>query len=202
MNGAKYMKSLKFVIAAAGFAVIAASAGAQQSGLGTTNGDQFVEAVQKRDGNKATQLLEDHPTIVDTKNGKGDTSLLIAITRGDSDWTGFLLNKGADPNLAGSGGDTPLIAAARVGFDDAAEWLIGLGAKVDGTNRMGETALIIAVQQRDADLVKLLLDHGANPDKPDAAAGYSARDYATRDTRARQILQLIEAKKPKPASAR
>ena len=32
------------------------------------------------------------------------------------------------------------------------------------------------------------------------AAGLSARDYATRDTRSRQILQMIEAKKPKPTS--
>ena len=44
-------------------------------------------------------------------------------------------------------------------------------------------------------------DAGANPDKPDSAAGYSARDYAARDNRGRQILQLIEAKKPKPPSA-
>jgi ankyrin repeat protein len=112
-----------------------------------------------------------------------------------------LLNKGADPNLAGKGGDTPLIAAARVGFEEAAEWLISMGAKVDGTNKMGETALIVAVQQRQAPMVKALLDAGANPDKADTAAGYSAREYAARDNRSRQILQLIEAKKPKAASA-
>ena len=65
---------------------------------------------------------------------------------------------------------------------------------------MGETSLIVAVQQRQALAVKRLLAAGANPDKTDSAAGYSARDYAERDSRSRQILQLIEAKKPKPAS--
>jgi uncharacterized protein len=50
-------------------------------------------------------------------------------------------------------------------------------------------------------LVRLLLAAGANPDKTDNAAGLSARDYAARDTRSRDILQAIEAKKPKPAAA-
>ena len=54
---------------------------------------------------------------------------------------------------------------------------------------MGETALIVAVQQRQPPVVKLLLEAGANPDKADHAAGYSARDYAKRDTRSREILQ-------------
>ena len=49
--------------------------------------------------------------------------------------------------------------------------------------------------------VKSGLHAGANPDLTDSAAGFSARDYARRDTRSRQILQLIESKKPKPAAA-
>jgi ankyrin repeat protein len=61
--------------------------------------------------------------------------------------------------------------------------------------------LIVAVQLRQIPIVRFLLNHGADPDKVDAAQGFSARDYATRDNRSRQILQLIEAKKPKPAAA-
>ena len=129
------------------------------------------------------------------------TGLIIAISRSDEQWTGFMLNKGADPNLPGKGGDTPLIAAARVGFEPAMEWLLGMGARVDAANRMGETPLIIAVQQRNLPIVKLLLNQGANPDKSDSAAGYSARDYAQRDPRARDILKLIQDRKPKPATA-
>lgn len=191
------MKSLKILLAAGMFALISAPAVAQ---LGSNDGQEFIDAVTKRDGDKATQLLATHPTVVDTKNGDGDTGLIISIRGGDQDWTGFLLNKGADPNLQGKNGDTPLITAARVGFDQAAEWLIGLGASVDLTNRAGETPLIIAVQQRDVPMVKLLLAHGADPDKTDHAAGYSARDYANRDSRARDIQKLINDKKPKGAS--
>jgi hypothetical protein len=50
-------------------------------------------------------------------------------------------------------------------------------------------------------MVQMLLAAGANPDKTDNAAGLSARDYAARDSRSRNILQAIESKKPKPAAA-
>lgn len=168
----------------------------------TTSSYDFINAVKKSDGNKAQEVLANNPRgIVDAKDDEGNTGLIIAISRSDEQWTGFLLNKGADPNLPGKGGDTPLIAAARVGFESAMEWLVGLGAKVDTPNRMGETPLIVAVQQRNLPIVRLLLNEGANPDRTDAAAGFSARDYARRDPRARDILKLIEDKKPRSAAA-
>ena len=66
---------------------------------------------------------------------------------------------------------------------------------------MGETPLIIAVQNRDLALVRLLLANGADPDRTDSAAGFSARDYARRDTRSRELLAAIEASKRPPATA-
>ena len=165
------------------------------------DGDKFVAAVREHDGGKALELLQDRPSIVNARDGKGETGLIVAITGRDPDWAGYLLTHGADPNFPASSGDTPLIAAARVGFDDAAQWLLARGAKVDATNRMGETALILAVQQRQIPVVKLLLSAGANPDKTDSAQGFSARDYAKRDNRGGEMLRLIEAKKPKPATA-
>ena len=198
MMGHKVVKQLGFALFVAA-ALVPAPAVAQAL---TTATYDFIDAVKKSDGNKAIDLLNQHPSgLVDARDGDGNTALIIAISRSDENWTGFLLNKGADPNLKGKGGDTPLIAAARVDFLEAAQWLLGMGAKVDEDNRMGETPLIVAVQRRDAPLVKLLLDHGANPDKSDSAAGYSARDYAARDSRAREILKLIEDKKPKSAAA-
>jgi ankyrin repeat protein len=191
------MKSLRIALVIGAFALFATPALAQFEG---PDSSQFLDAVQKRDGDKATQLLTDHPTVINSRDSKGDTGLIIAIRGEDHDWTAFLLNKGADPNAPGAGGDTPLIAAARANFGDAVGWLLGQGAKVDGTNKSGETALIVAVQLRQARMVKDLLDAGANPDRTDAAAGYSARDYAQRDPRARDILKLIEAKKPKSSA--
>lgn len=192
------MKSLKIAFAVGALALLSAPAFAQ---LTSNSGQDFLDAVQKRDGDKATQVLANHPTIINIRDDKGDTGLIISIRASDRDWTAFLLNKGADPNAQGDHGDTPLITAARTGFDEAAVWLLGLGANVDGTNKAGETPLIIAVQQRDIRLVKLLLDHGAKADRTDSVAGYSARDYASRDPRARDILKLINQEKPKAAPA-
>ena len=192
------MKSLRIAFAVVALALVSAPALAQLSG---TDSQMFIDAVKKRDGDKATQLITSHPTIIDTRAEDGDTGLIITLRASDSDWAGYLLNKGADPNLPGRNGDTPLIAAAKASFDQGAEWLISLGAKVDETNRSGETPLIIAVQQRDERLVRLLLAHGADPDHTDSVAGYSARDYAARDEHARAILKLINDKKPKPATA-
>ena len=191
--GFKSVKKLSFAVVALMLGGLAGPAVAQFVSAKV----DFVKAIHARDGNKVTQLLDRNPPgLVDARDDEGNTPLIITIARQD-DWAAFLLNKGADANLAGKGGDTPLIAAARVGYMDAIEWLLTAGARVDTANRMGETPLIVAVQQRQALVVKRLLAAGADPDKADSAAGFSARDYAQRDSRSRQILQLIEAKKPK-----
>lgn len=189
------MNWAKIAAAALAMLSVAAPAGAQSSGF---DGQKFVQAVRDRDGNEAMGLLRARgPTILDVRDEKGETALIVAISRRDELWAMFLLSEGADPGLPARNGDTPLIAAARAGFTDAAEQLLELGVKVDAANRMGETALIAAVQQRQAPMVRLLLAAGADPDRTDSAAGYSARDYARRDTRARDLLKLIEAAKSK-----
>ena len=193
------MNYFKIAILGLSFAGAAAPVAAQVGGY---DGFQFVDAVSKKDGAKVMEFVRKNgPGIVNAKDVKGDTALIVAITERNEDFTAYLLNQGADPNLGGKGGDTPLIAAARVGYENAVEWLLGQGAKVDGPNRMGETPLIVAVQQRQVSMVKVLLAAGANPDRPDSAAGLSARDYAARDGRSREIIQTIEAKKPKPSAA-
>ncbi len=188
-----------FLAAALAVGVMAAPAGAQSVSYGY-DGGKFVAAVRDRDGGKAMELLQARgPTILDARDEKGETGLIVAISKRDELWTSFLLQQGADPNFPARNGDTPLIAAARIGFTEAAAQLLRRKVKVDADNRMGETALIIAVQQRQVPMVKMLLEAGANPDKTDSAAGYSARDYAKRDTRTREILKLIEAKAPPKA---
>lgn len=156
------------------------------------DGVNFVKAVRERDGDAALPLVSKRPNVVNARDDRGDTPLTVTVARRDSTWTYFLLDKGANPDLANRAGDTPLIIAARVGYMEGAQELLARNAKVDLANRSGETALIVAVQQRHRDMVKLLLELGANPDKTDNAAGYSARDYAKRDARARDILALIE----------
>jgi ankyrin repeat protein len=180
------------------FAACAVAIAAPAQALQMSDIETFIDAVKKRDGGKATEILNARgSTVVNGRNARGETALLAAVGERNPQFTLFLLQNGADPNIAARDGETPLILAARMGFTEAVEWLLASGAKVDAENRLGETPLIVAVQRRHAPIVKLLLELGADPDKADAAAGYSARDYAKRDARARDILSLIEGTKRK-----
>lgn len=175
---------------AAAMLMIAVPAMAQSN---ASEGEMFLKAVEDKDGSKAMPMLDNPASrVINYRGSKGDTALHIATRNREPDWVGLLINNGADLNIGDAKGDTPLIIAARIGFEEAANWMVQRGAKVDLANRRGETALIVAVQQRQPRLVELLLEAGANPDKADHAAGYSARDYAKRDTRSRELLKLIE----------
>ena len=176
--------------------LLGASASAVAQGLTKSDGEAFLEAVEEGDAAKAYPFLKDESSRVANYRGyKGEAALHIATRLRRADWVGSLLRIGASPDLGDSKGDTPLIIAARMGFEEAAGYMIRFGANVDTGNKRGETPLIAAVQARQPRLVELLLKAGANPDKADHAAGYSARDYAKRDTRNRDLLKLIETVK-------
>ena len=180
--------------AAAALLALGAPAAAQ---IGGTNGENFLKAVREADGNKAIQLLDGNgSTVVSYRGANGETALNIAARRRDLTWLGFLLGRGADANAGDNRGETPLLIAARLGWAEGAKTLLATGARVDGANRLGETPLIVAVQARQPALVQYLLQQGANPDKPDRAAGYSARDYAKREGRSGEFTRLIETVKP------
>ncbi|MBA3939699.1 MAG: hypothetical protein C0520_00655 [Sphingopyxis sp.] len=184
------LASLLLVAGAAAGALTAAPALAQFRG-----GFAFLQAVENRDGSKATDALKEDPTLVNTRHpDRGETALAIATKRRDIQWVRFLLSKDADPSIADRQGVTPLMHAALINFTDGAEAILDDRAPVDQTNRRGETALILAVQGKNNAMVRLLVRRGANPDKADHIAGMSARAYAKRDDRTGQILALLDAK--------
>lgn len=182
---------------------LAAPALAQSAPRGS-DGDAFLTALREGNGSKAVNLAEGKgSTVINYHGDDGETALHVVIHTRNSNWVGFLLANGADPDAVDKKGETPLLVAIRTNNIDAAAQLLRGRAQVDKPNRKGETPLIVAVQQRNALMVSTLLKIGANPDRADYAAGYSARDYAKRDSRSRDMLRLIETVKsrlpPKPA---
>ena len=189
------VRSFRALMVAA--ALVSAPAAAQMSG---SDGEAFITAMKEGNAGKALQLI-DKPgsTVVNYRGNDGNAGLHYATRARNGNWVGFLLSRGADPNIGDKSGDTPLILSARLGFPEGAARLLMQRAIVDKGNKLGETALIVAVQQRQAAIVKMLLEAGADPDKTDHASGYSARDYAKRDNRSQDILKLIETVKAKKA---
>lgn len=162
-------------------------------------GYAFLQAVESRDGTKATEALQEDSTLINSRHpDRGETALAIVAKRRDTTWLRFLLAKGADPALADRQGTTPLMHAALLNFTEGAEELLNAKAPVDQANRRGETPLILAVQTKNVAMVRLLMRRGANPDRADHVAGMSARDYAKRDDRTGQIVALLDAKSDAP----
>lgn len=154
----------------------------------------FIQGVKERDGGKVEALVSvPGSTVINSKDGNGDGALHI-VTRGrDRVWLGFLLGKGAKPDLPNRDGSSALILASQLGWMEGAELLLRFKANVDLANNRGETPLIFAVHNRDVAMTRLLLGRGANPKRTDSVAGYSALDYARQDKRAAAVLKLLEA---------
>lgn len=181
-------------------ALIAGGIAMAASAQNYSEGYKFLKAVRDKDGATVTTMVEAPGSrIVDARDAtNGETALQIVVARQDVTWVGFLLAKGANPNLQDDAGNTPLMQAVETGFSDGVRRLLAGKANVNLANRSGETPLIRAVQKRDVDLVKLLVANGADPDRRDVIAGMSARDYATADKRVPMLLKAIEGGKPKP----
>jgi ankyrin repeat protein len=191
------VRSLSALVIA--LAMAATPAAAQ---VGGSDGEAFIAAMKEGNGGKALELIDKAgSTVVNYRGTDGNAALHIAAHNRNGNWIGYLLAKDADPNVADRNGDTPLIICARLSFPEGAARLLMMNAIVDKTNKLGETALIVAVQQRQATIVKMLLEAGANPDKADHASGYSARDYAKRDSRSPEMLKLIETVKSRKKAA-
>lgn len=162
-----------------------------------SDGYTFLKAVKDRKGEEAEKFINvpgSGAVIINTSaDDTGETALHIVVARRDIEWLGYLLGKGAKTDIADKKGITPLMLATQLSWSDGAQLLITMDAQVDATNRSGETALIRVVQLRNSEMVRLLMKAGANPDKQDKVAGYSARDYAAQDKRTKAILAIIES---------
>jgi uncharacterized protein len=164
---------------------------------------KFLEAIKKSDGTAVNEALNaPGQTIVNSRDRvTGEAALHIVVKRSDATYLRFLLQKGANPNIADARGETPMLMAVANGFAEGIDILGRYSVDINQANSSGETPLIRAVQLRRFELARQLLNAGADPDKTDIVAGLSARDYAARDTRSGPIGKLL-ADAPKKSARR
>ena len=170
---------------AALFVVVSGPLLAQGSGIGFSPAFRFLKAVRERDGNVATEMTsEPGATVINTRDpSSGDGALHILVRGRDLGWLGYMLQRGARPDLQNNDGATPLLLGR---------------ANPNVQNNQGETPLIYAVRRFDQAMVRLLMSRGANPNLTDSLSGSSALDYARQDRRGQPLIPLLEARPQQP----
>ena len=189
----------RFVLPAAIAAAIAAPLAAQSFSESYT----FLKAVRSGDGAVVERVVNNPSSgaINAREEGTGEGALHILVRQRNLTWVAYLLSRGARADLAMNDGTTPLALAAQLGWVEGATQLLARGARVDVANQRGETPLILAVQARHISIserlamVNLLLGQGADPNRQDSFAGYSALDYARQDSRAPEVLRALEERR-------
>jgi hypothetical protein len=178
-------------------AAVAAAVSAPVLAQNFSQAYEFLKGVRSRDGAAVERFLASpSSTVINSReSGTGYGALHIVVRARDLTWLNFLLTRGARVDIQDNEGNTPLNSAAQIGWSEGAARLLRAGAGVDTPNNRGETALIAAVQRRDIVLVRQLLARGADPRRTDSSAGYSALDYARRDSRSADIARLLEAQR-------
>lgn len=178
--------------------VIAGTPVAAQIGFSPAFG--FLKAVRERDGTAAMAATQPGSTVINSRDPANGDGALHILTRGrDLTWLGFMLGRGARPDLQNNGGATALLLAAQIGWMEGAERLLASRANPNVPNNQGETPLIYAVRRFDAPMVRLLMANRADPNQTDSLSGNSALDYARQDRRGQPLIPILENRAPRPA---
>ncbi|XP_023316936.1 ankyrin-3-like [Trichogramma pretiosum] len=116
-----------------------------------------------------------HLLQVDARDKLDNTPLHLAVCNNNKKAAKFLLQRGANPNLANKNGYTPLhVICSRECDDDLAELFFQMcddsnhPLQVDARDKNGHTPLHVAVFYSNKKAAKLLLKRGANPNVADA----------------------------------
>ena len=191
-------RGAKAMLGAAVAVLVAAGSCGSAFAQSIPDSEALLSAIEEERANDAVDLVTKRGrAIINIRGYSGATPLTVAMRKRAALYVNFLLQNGADPNLADKQGDTALMIAARLGFIEGISSMLLAKAAIDATNRQGETALILAVQGNHLQAVRRLLEAGADPLRTDNSAGLSARDYAARDRRSREMSKLIDSVRPK-----
>ncbi|HYY56120.1 MAG TPA: ankyrin repeat domain-containing protein [Pyrinomonadaceae bacterium] len=114
---------------------------------------------------RALEILDDRPELVNEYTDDGFTPLGLASFFCHPDVARLLIERGADVNVASKNTQrvTPLHSAVSRRQTMIAEALLAHGANVNAKQQSGVTPLHQAAHNGQAEMVRLLLAHGADP---------------------------------------
>ena len=123
---------------------------------------EIHDAAAAGDLHKVKALLEAEPTLLESKDERGNTPLITACDGKQWAVANFLIDKGANIHARDNPGATPLFFAAR--DFDLSQRLVSIGADVNARAFVdySYSALHIAAGNGNLKVAKLLIDHGAD----------------------------------------
>ncbi|XP_049824208.1 kinase D-interacting substrate of 220 kDa B isoform X3 [Aethina tumida] len=107
-------------------------------------------------------FLENKQVQIDDKDENGATALMVAATKGRSNFVSKLLANGADPNVEDNDGWTALLCASKEGHADVVRQLLEASAAVDHRDMGGWTSLMWATYKGRTEVALALLQAGAD----------------------------------------
>lgn len=139
--------------------------------------DKLFNAIRNGDIEMVVSITTAHPELINIKDQRGSTPLLLATYYGNQDMTEALLAHKPDLNAQDGSGNTALMGVCFKGYPVIAKLLIDHGADVNAQNLNGATALIYAATFAQAEIAQMLIDHGADTTHTDEK-GNTAYDHA------------------------
>lgn len=124
--------------------------------------DSIDDAAKEGDLERVKALLNQDPSLVSSRDDRGNSPLHWAAFGGHEDIAELLLASKADVNARDNNGVTPLHNAAGTGRTGIAELLLAHQALVNARSNVGATPLHNAAGNGHLSVAELLLAHGAD----------------------------------------
>lgn len=150
------------------------------------SGNSLLMLAVQKDNIELVRYLLSHRARPGIRNQYGDTPLMLASLKGQTETVRLLVTAGAEINQAGW---TALAYAAYEGHEEVVKYLIDKGADVDARAPNQATALMMAAKNGHIGTVRLLLDADADTgiEAPDGATALEWAKEAGWD----QIVQML-----------
>lgn len=127
---------------------------------------------------------------IESKTGRGETPLMIAVINGKLQAVTCLLEKGADPSLEDKKSWNSLHHAARGNNPNVIELILNHMSVIESRTAQDYTPLMIAAGNGKVQIVTFLLEKGADPSLQDSS-GYNSLHWASRSDKPVIIEKIL-----------
>jgi ankyrin repeat protein len=137
----------------------------------------FFNEIRNGNYNEVKAMLTKNPMLINSKDERGSTALILATYYDEQEIADLLLDMGAKIDAKDASGNTALMGVCFKGYTDVAKKLIERGANINERNAMGATCLIYAATFNREDIARLLIEHDVDTSIKDNR-GLTALDHA------------------------